>query len=112
MVAPGNPNPNVVGAQIISGEDGNTYVPAINSGPQSAVALYPVKKRGTFVLNGATPVAVDYPAMALTTVIVPSFNTLGGTQGAAPVVVSITAGVGFSVAGTASDTSTYNWIAI
>lgn len=112
MTAPGNPNPNIVGAQIVSGEDGNSYVPLINSGPQSAVAKYPVKARGTVVLNGATPVPVVYAGMTLTQVIQLSLNTVGGSQGAQPFVSSVTAGVGFSVQGTAGDTSTYNWIAI
>ena len=101
-----------LGAQIVSGEDGDTYVPALTDGPASAVAKFPIKKRGTFVANGATPVVVAFPGMTLTTVIVPSLNTVGGSQGALPVVTAIVAGTGFSVTCTAGDTSTYNWVAL
>lgn len=112
MTAAGNPNPNIVGAVQVSGEDGDTFVEVINSGPQRAVAPFPIKKRGTVVLNGATPVVVPFTGMKLTDVINLSLNTVGGSQGAAPFVSAITAGVSFSVQGTAGDTSTYNWIAI
>ena len=112
MTTAGNPNPNITGAVQVSGEDGDTYVEVINSGPQRAVALFPVKKRGTLVLNGSTPVVVPYTGMKLTTGIILSFNTLGGSQGAQPVVSAIVAGTSFSVTGTAGDTSTMNWLAI
>lgn len=112
MAVAGNPNPNIIGAQIVTGEDGDTYVEVINSGPQRTVALFPVKKRGTVVLNGATPVVVAYPGMKITDVILFSLNTVGGSQGAQPYADSVTAGTGFNVVGTAGDTSTYNWIAI
>lgn len=67
---------------------------------------------GTFVCNGATPVTVANSSVAITDVIVISLNTVGGTVGAVPAVKTITAGVGFDVAGTASDTSTYNYAII
>lgn len=69
-------------------------------------------KCGTFVANGATPVTVNNTSVAITDTIVFSLNTVGGTVGAVPAVKTITAGSGFTVAATASDTSTYNYIII
>jgi hypothetical protein len=66
-------------------------------------------KCGTFVLNGATPVTVSNTSVAITDVIMFSLNTVGGTVGAYPVIQTITAGTGFTVAGTAGDTSTMNY---
>lgn len=65
---------------------------------------------GTFVCNGATPVTVADAGVALTSIIIASLNTAGGTVGAIPRVVTITAGTGFTINGTASDTSTYNYL--
>lgn len=90
-------------------------VQVITTGPQQAVAEagvlagLAVKSRGTFTLNGTTPVAVADTNVTTTSVIVYSFKTLGGTLGAFPTISSITAGTGFSVEGTAADTSTYNY---
>ena len=68
--------------------------------------------RGSFVANGATGVVVAAPTVAATSVIAISFKTLGGTQGAQPTVTALNAGVGFTVAGTALDTSTYNFVVL
>jgi hypothetical protein len=67
---------------------------------------------GTFTLNGATPVAVAETSIAATSMVLISLKTPAGTVGAQPAVQSITAGTGFSVAGTANDTSTYNYLVI
>lgn len=64
---------------------------------------------GTFVCNGVTPVTVNNTSVAITDVITISLNAVGGTVGAVPAVKTITASTGFTVAGTASDTSTYNY---
>ena len=64
---------------------------------------------GTFVCNGITGVTVANTSIEVTDAIVISLNTVGGTVGAVPTVKTITAGNGFTVAGTASDTSTYNY---
>lgn len=69
-------------------------------------------KCGTFVSNGATPVTVSNTSIAVTDTIIISLNTVGGTVGAHPAIQTITAGVGFTVAGTALDTSTYNYAVI
>ena len=67
---------------------------------------------GTFVANGATAVTVAATGVTATSMILLSLNTVGGTVGAIPAVQTITAGTGFTVAGTASDTSTYNYLII
>lgn len=64
---------------------------------------------GTFICNGATGVDVANTSIAVTDTIVFSLNTVGGTVGAIPSIKTITAGVGFNVAGTALDTSVYNY---
>jgi hypothetical protein len=69
-------------------------------------------KCGTFTCNGSTPVTVSNTSIAVTDTIVISLNTVGGTVGAVPAVKTITASTGFTVAGTASDTSVYNYAII
>ena len=64
---------------------------------------------GTFVCNGTTPVVVANANLLRTDSILISLNTVGGTVGAIPAVVTITPGTGFNTAGTAADTSTYNY---
>lgn len=65
---------------------------------------------GTFVCNGTTAVVVADTRVQVGNVIVPGLRTVGGTVGAIPRVTTITPGVGFTIAGTASDTSTYNYV--
>jgi len=65
---------------------------------------------GTVVLNGATPVAVANADMLITDIVVFGINTVGGTRAA--YTYSITAGTGFTVTGTAGDTSTLNYVII
>ena len=67
---------------------------------------------GTFVCNGTTPVTVNNTNIAITDAIIISLNTVGGTVGAVPAVKTITASSGFTVAGSASDASTYNYAII
>jgi hypothetical protein len=69
-------------------------------------------KCGTFVCNGLTPVTVSNTSIAVTDTIVISLNTVGGTVGAVPAIQTITASTGFTVAGTAADSSTYNYTII
>ncbi|MCE9567667.1 MAG: hypothetical protein K8U57_37175 [Planctomycetes bacterium] len=64
---------------------------------------------GTFTLNGATPVTVSNTNVAITDAIIISLNTVGGTVGVQPHIATITAATGFTVVGTASDTSVYNY---
>lgn len=65
--------------------------------------------QGTVTLNGATPVSVSNTAVTAASVILLTLKTVGGTVGAVPSIKTITPGVGFTVAGTAGDTSVYNY---
>jgi hypothetical protein len=64
------------------------------------------------VLNGATPVSVADTGVTNKSAIVITLQTVGGTVGAHPTVKTIAPGVGFTVAGTAADTSTYSYTRI
>ena len=65
---------------------------------------------GTVTLNGATNVLVSNTAVTANSIIVFTLKTVGGTVSPnAPNVKTITPGTGFNVAGTASDTSVYNY---
>lgn len=67
---------------------------------------------GTFVANGVTPVAVANTLVTANSMILISLNTVGGTVGTLPTAKTIVAGTSFTVAGAASDTSTYNYMII
>lgn len=67
---------------------------------------------GTWTCNGATGVDVVDPNITETSVILIGLLTVGGTVGAIPAVQTKTAGTGFNVKGTASDTSVYAYIRI
>jgi hypothetical protein len=75
------------------------------AGPQAAAML---ASGGTFTLNGATPVAVVNDKVTANSIIIFTLKTPGGTVGAYPAIQTITPGIGFTVAGTALDTSVYN----
>jgi hypothetical protein len=65
---------------------------------------------GTVTLNGATAVTVANTAVTADSIIVFTLKTVGGTVSpSAPNVKTITPGTGFTVAGTAGDTSQYNY---
>lgn len=65
---------------------------------------------GTYINNGATPVTVADASVTAGSIISFTLKTIGGTVSAsAPNVKTITPGTGFTVAGLASDTSTYNY---
>lgn len=66
---------------------------------------------GTLTLTGATPVVVATTAVAATSRIFLTHNTPGGTPAFAWVSAR-SAGVSFSVTGTAGDTSTLAWLII
>ncbi len=113
------------GASTIAGVRTFSSAPVFSAGVgsadnlvMSAAAKGLVLKRGangrcgTFVANGVTPVTVSNTSVAVTDAIIISLNTVGGTVGAVPAVVTITGGTGFNVAATASDTSTYNYTII
>lgn len=64
---------------------------------------------GTVTLNGTSEVTVANTNVTANSIITFTLKTVGGTVGAQPVVATITAGTGFTVKGTASDTSVYNY---
>lgn len=64
---------------------------------------------GTFTANGASVVTVNDTRVTANSVIIFTLKTVGGTVGAIPAIQTITPGTGFTVAGTASDTSVYNY---
>lgn len=86
---------------------GNLTFTAINAGVVQKQGSN--GKVGTFVLNGTTTVTISNTSIAITDAIIISLNAVGGTVGVQPHVSSITAATGFTVIGTASDTSTYNY---
>ena len=66
-------------------------------------------RTGTFTCNGTTPVVVANPLVTSNSAIVVTLKTVGGTVGAVPSIKTITPGTGFTISGTASDTSVYNY---
>lgn len=92
------------GQQLLSMQSG--LIPFDNGG---ATVTSMKISYGTFVLNGATPVTVANTALTASSIIMPSLKTVGGTVGAIPVPQTVTPGTGFTIAGTAGDTSTYNY---
>ena len=66
----------------------------------------------TFTATGASAVTVVAPEVTADSVIIVTLKTVGGTVGAIPAVKTITPGTGFTIAGTASDTSVYNYAVI
>ena len=68
--------------------------------------------RGTFVANGTAAITVAAPQVTANSIILITLSVVGGTVGAIPAVQTKTAGTGFTVSGTASDTSTYDFLVI
>lgn len=84
---------------------GPQLLPIDTGGPQVAGVI---ASGGTVTLNGATPVTVANANVTANSIIVFTLKTVGGTVGAVPAIQTITPGTGFTVAGTALDTSIYN----
>lgn len=83
-------------------------IPVDTSGADTASVLV---NFGTVTLNGATAVTVANAAVTANSIIIFTLKTVGGTVSPnAPNVKTITPGTGFTVAGTASDTSVYNFV--
>lgn len=72
----------------------------------------PATANGTVVANGATPVTVADKRLTANSVVIFSLKTVGGTVGAYPAIQTVTPGTGFTVAATALDTSTYNYLIV
>lgn len=81
----------------------------------TSLLTYPTSsgRVGTFVTNGATPVTVTNTLVTANSMIFCSIHTPSGTPaGAPPNVSAITPATNFVTKGTASDTSTYNYMII
>jgi hypothetical protein len=82
-------------------------IPVQNDGPLSTAIP---AGGGTVTLNGATPVVVADARVTANSIIVFTLKTAAGTVSPnAPNVLTITPGTGFTVGGTALDTSVYNY---
>jgi hypothetical protein len=99
--------PTLPGQKILALESGL----AAFDGGGAQVAAMPWTV-GTFVANGASAVTVADAKVTASSLILIGLRTVGGTVGAIPAVKTITPGTGFTVAGTASDTSTYVYVII
>ncbi len=66
-------------------------------------------KTGTVTLNGITPVTITNSSITANSGIIFTLKTVGGTVGAYPAIQTITPITGCTVAGTALDTSVYNY---
>jgi len=73
------------------------------------VGIQYIPQSGTFVANGASAVTVTNANVSPGSNIIITLKTVGGTVGAIPHLSTVTPGTGFTVVGTASDTSTYNY---
>jgi len=78
---------------------------------QAGINVYPdgTAASGTFTANGTSSVPVANTKITADSSVIITLKTVGGTVGAIPAIKTITAGTGFTVAGTASDTSVYNY---
>lgn len=77
-----------------------------------AVEYFALLNLASFTCNGATPVTVADTGVTANSTIIPTLKTVGGTVGALPVIQTITAGTGYTIQGTASDTSVYTLLRI
>ena len=85
-------------------------LPIDNGGPQFTNIR---ESAGTVTLNGATPVVVVNANVTTGSIVIFTLKTVGGTVSPnAPNVLTITPGTGFTVGGTASDTSIYNYVVL
>ena len=103
------PAPIGLGASYIGAASEIPFVPGGNgSVPTQQLGL----GYGTFTANGTSPVTVVDPYITATSLIIVALLTVGGTVGAIPVAQTKTAGTGFTILGTASDTSVYAYIRV
>jgi hypothetical protein len=74
-------------------------------------SCYVTLTSGTFTINGATPVTVANPLVTANSVVMFGLKTVGGTVSPnMPAVLTVTPGTGFTVGGTAADSSVYNYV--
>ncbi len=96
------------GQKTLTGFPTTGRIPIDNGSPIFTVLP---QAAGTVTLNGATPVTVTNASVTAGSIIVFTLKTVGGTVSPnAPNVLTITPGTGFTVGGTALDTSVYNYV--
>lgn len=82
-------------------------------GAPCTVSCFFLLSSGTVTLNGATPVVVSATQVTENSVVIFTIKTAAGTVSPnAPNVLTITPGTGFTVGGTALDTSVYNYVIV
>ena len=89
---------------------GLSAIPLAPAGVGGPTQPFLLASSGSFVCNGATPVTVANANLTANSQVLITLGTVGGTVGATPAVKTVTPGTGFTVAGTASDTSTYLYL--
>lgn len=99
-------SPAASGQQLVSPVAVGGTIPFSGGAPTSGIPA----NGGTVTLNGATPVTVANANVTVNSIVMFTLKTVGGTVGAAPAIQTITPGTGFTVEGTALDTSLYNYI--
>jgi hypothetical protein len=83
----------------------------IGIGTPCTTSCYVTLSQGTVVLNGTAPITVANALTTANSTIMFTLKTVGGTVSPnAPNVLTITPGTGFTVGGSTSDTSTYNYV--
>lgn len=85
---------------------GNLY----NNVSGSGVGTLTFEAFGTFTATGASNVTIVDPGYTVGDIVLFGLLTAAGTVGNIPKVTTGTTGTGFTVAGTASDTSVYQYI--
>jgi hypothetical protein len=79
-------------------------------GDQTANSLHVIAARkGTFVCTAAGTITISNTNELLTSDVIISLNTAGGTISTSPAMKTVTSGTGFTVLCGAADTSTYNY---
>lgn len=97
------------GVQRLSTFTGGAQITGISY--PCTVSCYVLITSGTFVINGATPVTVVAPNLTANSTVIFGLKTVGGTVSPnSPNLLTVTPGTGFTVGGTASDSSTYNFV--
>ena len=70
------------------------------------------RKIGQVTVNGTSNIVVNDQSIEQHSIVLFGLNTVGGTVGAIPRVVTKTSGASFTVSAEAGDTSIYNYIVI
>lgn len=106
-----NPTETSVGAGItnylIRAQKGGTDEFTVTSG---GAVSFAAARKGTFVCTGAGSITVANANMLVTSNVIISMNTAGGTITTPPAMKSVSTGVNFIVLCGATDTSTYNYV--